>query len=48
MRCIPHGRRGPAQSKSNCDEHAGSDNVLRIQPYSLTNYCKEVNLQRKE
>ena len=24
MRCIPHGRRGPAQSKSN-EEHAGSD-----------------------
>ena len=25
MCCIPHGKRGPAQCKSNCEEHAGSD-----------------------
>ena len=25
MRCIPNGRWGPAQCKSNFEEHAGSD-----------------------
>ena len=25
IHCIPHGTRGPAQCKSNCEEHAGSD-----------------------
>ena len=37
MRCIPHGRRGPAQYKSNCEQHAGSDKRFENKPYSLTN-----------
>ena len=47
MRCIPHGRRGPAQCKSNCEQHAGSDKRFENKPYSLTNNRIEFNLQRK-
>ena len=48
MLCIPHERWGPAQCKLNCEEHAGSDERFKYQPYSLITYRIKFNLQRKK